>query len=321
MRIHITGIAGVLGSGLAEAFVNAGYDVQGNDVQRIEEAWRLSEVRDRVRYMWKSTTDLTQEDLEGVDLIIDAGLAVADRPLGTSSPEYTVINNLLPPLRLLELVRRMSRKPIVIYPSSFNALYGHGNTEYTEDLLPNPTTIYGFTKASAELLYLTYHRSFGVPVIITRVGSAFGPKGRLDELPHKLIYYGLLGRRFYLRSPYASRLWTYKKDAVNFYMKLIPQANDFIGMVLHLAGNRGDEVVTNVELARRVKKYVPTLEWVEGEYEPGELINGKPLTFRIGISRTRKLLGWEPQYTLDEGLRETVEWFKRYLSTASLTKP
>jgi len=74
MKVHISGVAGVLGSYLAELFTKMGFSVQGNDIVRIDEAWRLKGVRDNIRYIWKATQDLTQEDLSGVDLIIDAGL-------------------------------------------------------------------------------------------------------------------------------------------------------------------------------------------------------------------------------------------------------
>jgi len=318
MKVHITGVAGVLGSYLAEIFTKMGFSVQGNDIVRIDEAWRLKGVRDNIRYIWKATQDLTQEDLTGVDLIIDAGLMVADRPMGTSSPEFTTLGNLLPPLRLLELVRRMPNNPFVLYPSSFNSLYGHPpGTTFTEDTLPSPSTVYGWTKASAELLYLAYHKSFGVKAIITRVGSSYGPRGRSDELPMRLIIYGLLGRTFKLRSPYASRLWTYIEDAGSFYMKLVEKIVDepdaVVGKVLILAGNKGDRVVTNVELAEIIRGFIPTLEYKLGEYEPGELINGKPVHFTINSERTRKLLNWQPQYTLEEGLSRTIEWFRNNL--------
>jgi nucleoside-diphosphate-sugar epimerase/intein/homing endonuclease len=703
MRVHITGVAGVLGSYLAELFTKMGFLVQGNDIARIDEAWRLKGVRDSIRYIWKATQDLTQEDLAGVDLIIDAGLMVADRPMGTSSPEFTTLGNLLPPLRLLELVRRMPNNPFLIYPSSFNSLYGHPpGTTFTEDTLPNPSTVYGWTKGSSELLYLAYHKSFGVKAIITRIGSSYGERGRCydekteiltnegwkkfselrgdelvytlnpetmeivlqpikriyvydydgemyhihnsfidlivtpnhkmffapyegkprrepieemlkysyvrlfntgrwkgerkekicftqklkvckvcgyvgkyfgskeprcsrcrsrrveivekeicypmddflkflgfwigdgglgkrksseiiitqvkentrreilelcrslfkdstitikknqkqiiihnrwvyewleknvgrnkmerripneiknlspeqlrillewlmkadgtnygtrfsiytsnpklrddimeialkagfssryyirpkglssrlkegrvivqkydnyqifitkkvgnnpvleirkvlnkkhkytgkktfievvhykgkvydvelpenhliyvrrngkpiwssnsDELPHRLIIYGLLGKPFKLRSPYASRLWSYIEDAGSFYVKLVEKIMDepdaVVGKVLILAGNKGDRVVTNVELAELIRGFIPTLEYELGEYEPGELINGKPVHFTINSERTRKLLNWQPQYTLEEGLARTIEWFKQNL--------
>ena len=188
MRVFITGIAGVLGSSLARVFVQRGYKVVGNDIARVNEAWRIpEEVMEKISYKWKSTIDLSREDFEGVDVVVDCGIGFADRPFGINSPYQTLIGNMLPPLRVLEIVRHMPVKPVVIYPSSFNALYG-GKSTFTEETLTDPASLYGWTKGAVELMYRAYYRSYRVPVIITRVGSCFGPAGRSDELRTGLSY-------------------------------------------------------------------------------------------------------------------------------------
>jgi nucleoside-diphosphate-sugar epimerase len=318
MKVWITGIAGVLGSNLAEMLVEKGYKVKGNDIIRKEEAWRLSEVIDKIEYRWKATEDLTKEELEDIDIVFDCGLPVADRPLGTNSPFYSALGNIKAPLQLLEIARRLEEKPILIYPSSFNALYGYSQgTTFTEDLLVNPSTVYGWSKGAVENLYRAYFLSFDVPVIITRVGSAFGPKMRSDELIARLIIFGLKKRKFILKSPQAKRLWCYGKDVLGFYEKLLKKLEEepqkFIGLTLHVAGNKGDKIVTNVELANIIKEFIPELTWVEGKYEAGEVVNGKPIDFKIDCSFTRNLLGYQPKYSLEEGMKETKEWFEKNL--------
>ena len=316
MRAVVTGAAGVLGSSLCELLVKRGYRVVAIDVVRVEEAWRLRDVIDRVQYVWKSEIDVTSDDIRGADVVFDCALAFADRPLGISSPRHTLIGNLLPPLSLLEVARHLDEKPILIYPSSFNAVYGYKHI--TENCMPNPTSLYGATKGCAELLYLAYHRAHDIPVVVTRVGSAFGSKGRSDELPHRLIIYALKNKDFYLRSPRARRLWCYSKDVLRFYEKLLDFAEDepeaVVGRVLHCAGNRGDKVVTNLELAEIIKNLTGSaMKIIEGDYEPGELVGGEPISFTFDSSYTRKLLKWEPVYSLEDGLRETIKWFKENL--------
>lgn len=315
MRVFIAGIAGVLGSNLARLCLDLGYEVRGNDIVRKEEAWRLAEIMDEIEYLWKSSWDLCRHDLKGVDVVIDCAIGFADRPMGLASPQHVMIGNLMPALRLLEAVRRLKPMPYVIYPSSFNALYGHrpGHT-FTESTPPKPSSLYGWTKASAELLYYNYYRCYNVPVIITRVGSAFGPKMRSDELPARLIIHALKGRDFSLRSPMAKRLWCYAKDVLRFYERLFQKMWECVGLTLHCAGNRGDEIITNLELAERIKRLTGSdFEIYEAEYEPGEMVDGKPIDFSIDSSFTRQLLNWEPKYSIEEGLKETIDWFKENL--------
>ena len=315
MKVLVAGGAGVLGSNLSWLLLRKGYQVTVMDVIRREEAWRLAdlEVLGDVNYVWKNVADVTADDVKGYDLVIDCAIGYADRPMGISSPTSVMLGNLLPPLRLLEALRQADFKGYAIYPSSFNALYGHRTgAVFSEFTPPLPNNVYGWTKGAAELLYHSYRRQYGLRTLVTRVGSAFGPRGRSDELPHRLIIYGLLGRRFTLRSPYAKRVWTYAEDAIGFYDRLLERLDDVYEsgvFTLHLVGNKGDEVTTNVELAKRVKKHVPSLDWVEGEYEPGE----KDVDFTYDSTLTRTLLKWSPQFSLDEGIERTVAWFKENL--------
>jgi nucleoside-diphosphate-sugar epimerase len=315
VKALIAGGAGVLGSSLSWLLLKKGYQVTVMDIVRREEAWRLAdlEVLGDVNYVWKNVADVTADDVKGYDLVIDCAIGYADRPMGISSPTSVMLGNLLPPLRLLEALRQVDFKGYAIYPSSFNALYGHrSGAIFSEFTPPLPNNVYGWTKGAAELLYHSYRRQYGLRTLVTRVGSAFGPRGRSDELPHRLIIYGLLGKRFTLRSPYAKRVWTYAEDVIGFYDRLLERLDDVYEsgvFTLHLVGNKGDEVTTNVELAKRVKKYVPSLDWVEGEYEPGE----RDVDFTYDSTLTRTLLKWSPQFSLDEGIERTVAWFKENL--------
>jgi len=315
VKALVAGGAGVLGSNLSWLLLRKGYQVTVMDIVRREEAWRLAdlEILGDVNYVWKNVADVTADDVKGYDLVIDCAIGYADRPMGISSPTSVMLGNLLPPLRLLEALRQADFKGYAIYPSSFNALYGHRTgAVFSEFTPPLPNNVYGWTKGAAELLYHSYRRQYGLRTLVTRVGSAFGPRGRSDELPHRLIIYGLLGKRFTLRSPYAKRVWTYAEDAIGFYDRLLERLDDVYEsgvFTLHLVGNKGDEVTTNVELAKRVKKYVPSLDWVEGEYEPGE----RDVDFTYDSTLTRTLLKWSPQFSLDEGIERTVAWFKENL--------
>jgi nucleoside-diphosphate-sugar epimerase len=314
MKVWITGIAGVLGSNLARRLKAKGFDVTGNDVVKPNDAWRLK--GSDIKWQWKATEDLTLEDISNVDIVMDAGLAVPDRPLGTNSPKYTLINNLMPPMGLLELVKQVRKKPWLIYPSSFNALYGwifKGIDKFSENLSTFPTSIYGWSKGSAESLYLTYHFTYRLPVSVIRTGSTFGEGGRLDELPHKLIAYGLLNKpEFFLRSPHAKRLWGYVGDVLEFYDKLFERGSPEDNYeILHLAGNRSDEIVDNVDLAKRIFKLTNADTNIkEGEYELGEEYKGKPIAFTHDAEFTRNALNWKPSSTLDDGLGKTIKWFK-----------
>jgi nucleoside-diphosphate-sugar epimerase len=319
MKIFITGIGGVLGSTMANALLKEGHQVKGNDILRIEEAWKLEGIKKDIEYLWKSSIDLDTKDFSGTDVVIDCALGSADRPFGLESPTQTVMTNILPPLRVLETIKKMDNRPVAIYPSSFNIFYGHKPTEITEKLQPFSSSVYGWTKAAAEHLYQTYNNCYGVPTIITRVGSAFGPKMRSDELVGRLIIYALKNKEFYLRSPESKRLWCFAGDVVEFYKKLIKVAPDHVGKVYHCAGNKNNEVLTNVELANRIKKMTGSeFKITPGHYEAGEMVDGKPIDFGVNSEHTMKTMGWYPSHSVDDGLQKTIAWFKENINRYSV---
>lgn len=258
-------------------------------------------------------------------MIFDCAIGFPDRPFGTDSPRSGIYGNLSPAIGLLEAVRNTSDKPTLIYPSSFNALYGNSGT-YNELTPPNPTSIYGWTKAAVETLYLTYHRAFGIPIIITRVGSSYGERMRTDELVARLIMNGLRKEKFLLRSPKSKRLWTYIGDVIDAYRALVKQSDygksdQFLNklkemnLVLNIAGNLGDKVVNNEELSSIIGEITGFRNNIlsSDEYEPGELLNGNPISFNFEADDTRRILKWKPTHSLNEGIRRTTEWFRSNL--------
>ena len=326
-NVLITGGNGVLGSSLTKLFLQDGKKVTATDIVRKDECWRLQnlDTLDKVNYLWKASQDISREDLKNIDLVVDCAIGFPDRPFGTLSPTLTVAANIGPALGLLEAVRKLDRKPLVIYPSSFNALYGNSGI-YTEATNASPTTIYGWTKASVEQLYRTYHVSFGIPVLITRVGSSYGEMMRTDELVAKLILSGLRQEEFSLKSPDSKRLWTYLGDVITAYHSIAERTEygqnlDFLNLldpedlVLNIAGNRNDEILTNMGLARLISDLVGVDMRIEemGTYEPGELVHGAPIHFGVDAKLTRNLLKWEPVFSLKDGLNRTIEWFDKNL--------
>ncbi|RNJ80507.1 MAG: NAD(P)-dependent oxidoreductase [Nitrosopumilus sp. B06] len=314
LNVLIIGAAGVIGSALTRRFLDMGMTVKCMDVCRFNEAWRLAEVEDcKSKYVWKASNDLVHDDVRGVDIIVDCGLGVADRPMGNSSPSYTVMTNISPSLRILETIKHMDPKQIsVIYPSSFNTLYGYpAGSKYTSQMLPNPSSVYGWTKAAVESLYMTYQKAHGISCVVTRVGSGYGFRMRSDEFPAQLMLNMLMGNDITVRSPEAKRLWTYGEDIVDFYGKLVENLDQYMGQTIHCAGNVGDSIVTNMSLARMVAKISDSRVQIRaGPYEPGEVVDGKPISFTIDNQSPL----WSPKFTLEAGMQKTFGWFEKNLS-------
>jgi len=320
--VFITGIAGELGSNFAKLCVEKGFKVGGCDITRFNEAWRLKwlGIEDRVDYKWKATFDLNTRDIDGSWLVFDCACN-ADRPFGTLSPIHTLQNNLLGPTVLLESAVGCHPHPIMMYPSSCNVFLGvpRDQQPLTESTPPAPTNYYGWSKMAAEELYNTYNRAFGLPVVIIRTGSCYGEGMRSDQFIARCILYMLNDKDFNVRSPEASRTYTYAGDVLEFYVMLIDELWDghltgLTSATIHNGGNAEDKPYKTIEVAEMIKKLTGSSgRLLRGKYESGEIINGEPVMQWEKSELAFELLGWKPKHTLEQGLRKTIKWFEERL--------
>lgn len=319
MKVLVLGGAGELGSNFSKLCLDMGHQVTILDLIRFFEAWRLKElgITDKVKYLWKSTFDLKYEDIIESDLILDCACQ-ADRPLGTSSPKHTLMDNLLGPLTLLDIINQAPDQPFIIYPSSSVEFLGVPKEEQpiTEKTIPKPTNLYGLTKWMAEELYLTYYRTFKIPCTIIRTGSCYGPMMRTDQFIAQCIIKCLHGEDVKVKSPNATRTYTYTGDVLEFYKLLLEKferdSSVFQGVIIGNGGNAENKPYKTIEVARIIQKLTDTKSNLfEASYEVGELVNGQPAYQHEQSLVAPDLLGWKPKYTLNEGLKETIEWFRK----------
>ncbi len=313
MEILITGGAGELGSCLTKEFLNMGFKVKIMEIVPKEFAWRLKEVVDNVEYVWKSVHDITLKDLEGVDIIIQCD-AQPDRPLGISSPTFTLYHNLESPMKLLETVAKLKKKPWVLYPGSGTIFLGvpYEEQPITEETQPRPTNAYSWSKWAAEELHRTYSRKYNIPSTITRSGFVYGPGARLDISIMKWILRALKNKDLYVRSPEASRTPCYAPDVIQAWKRLIEKGiNDLEsvnGLTLHFVDSKeylmkeiANIVVTTLNSDSKI---IPV------EYEIGEFVNGKPVRQWEKNVLAKKILGWEAKTKLKDGIKNVAKWLQ-----------
>ena len=322
MKVLVLGGSGELGSNFSKLCLDMGHEVTIVDLERFYEAWRLKElgIADKVEYVWKSTFDLTDNDVIDFDLLLDCACQ-ADRPLGTSSPKHTLLDNLFGPLTLLECLQGLpSRRPFIIYPSSSVEFLGVPKEEQpiTEKTHPKPTNLYGLTKWMAEELYLTYNRTFGIPCMIIRTGSCYGPMMRTDQFIAQCIIKCLKNENVIVKSPSATRTYTYTGDVLEFYKLLLERFEAdpslFEGQIIANGGNAENKPYETIEVARIIQRLTNTKSSLyQAAYERGEIVNGLPVYQHEESLVAPELLGWKPKYTLEQGLTETIDWFKKWL--------
>ena len=194
---------------------------------------------------------------------------------------------------------------------STDEVYGEGEDFDTkpmeEEHVLEPTNPYAATKAGAEFLVKSYHRSFQLPCIITRGNNVYGPHQFPEKLIPKFTNQLLRGMPVTLHGDgLNTRNFLYVEDVARAFDAILHK-----GVVGHIYNIGGENEQPNVQVAKDLIRILG-LEDKEKElitYVPDRKFND--LRYTINSKRLHDL-GWKEQMTWEEGLRQTVEWYKQY---------
>ncbi len=306
MRCLVTGVAGFIGSHLAERLVGEGWEVVGVDCftdyypRPLKEA-NLARLRDEPHFHLVEadlgTANLTSL-LDGVEVVFhQAAQAGVRASWGTSFADYTH-NNVLATQRLLEAAKdRPLRK--FVYASSSSVYGDTRDLPMRETSLPRPYSPYGVTKLAAEHLCELYRRNFGVPTISLRYFTVYGPRQRPDMGFHRFIRFALTGRPVPVYGDgEQTRDFTYISDAVEANLLALREG---VTGVFNIGG--GSRVTVN-----QVLEMLREILGVEFQIEHQERQHGDVRHTWADTSAAREALGFVPKVGLREGLTAQVEW-------------
>lgn len=317
MRVLVTGCAGFIASRVAEALIRDGHEVVGvdnlNDAYdpRLKE-WRLGRLRELPAFSWHSLDILEQGPLrellqrQPVEAVMNLAARAGVRQ-SLVNPWIYYATNVTGTLNLLELCRELGIRRFVL--ASTSSLYAGNEGAFREDLpTDRPLSPYAASKKAAETLAYSYHRMFGIDVAVPRYFTVYGPAGRPDMSIFRFIRWIAAGDPVMIYGDgRQQRDFTYVEDVAT-------------ATSLALAV-RGYEII-NVGSDRpaSLQYVIALLEKRIGrkairEHRPPHPADVAATWADIG--KARRLLGWEPRTTLEEGLDAAVTWYEENRSWAS----
>jgi UDP-glucose 4-epimerase len=308
MRALVTGCAGFIGSHLTESLLDDGVSVIGIDCfndnyGRPQKLQNLRRVSDWQNFEF-APIDLARGDLADLVAECDVVYHLAAEPGVRASWgerfESYVRNNIIATQHLLEAAstRQIQR---FVYASS-SSVYGQAETLPTsEDVLPRPFSPYGVTKLSGEHLCLAYHANYGVPAVVLRYFSVFGPKQRPDMAFNLFCNAALHGQRIQIFGDgRQTRDFTFVDDVVHA-TRAAAATPKLDGNVYNIGGG------VQVSIAQAIAVLEDLLgRPIRADYSPRE--RGDVRDTGADIRRARADLSYNPATDLKEGLSAQVEW-------------
>ena len=309
MKILVTGIAGFIGSHTAERLQDLGHQVIGVDNFCDYYDVKLKELNAKaVRDKGASIInfDLRTENLhEHLPIDIDYIFHFAAQP-GISSAstfEDYFTNNVLATKNLVDYALKCEELKLFVNIGT-SSIYGLEAT-FPENSAPKPASHYGVTKLAAEQLILQKSREKQMQSCSLRLYSVIGPRERPEKMYTKLIMCGFNDSAFplYDGSEKHLRSFTYVGDIVDGIVSVIGKESVVDGEIFNL----GTEVEhTTKEGIEAVEKILD--KKIEMNIIPKRA--GDQLRTKANIDKARRLLDYNPQTTLLEGVRHQVNWYK-----------
>lgn len=310
-RTLVTGATGLLGAAVVERLLEFGAEVTCLIRDGVPRSRLVGEgLLARVNTVHGALEDAPLLERAVHEYEIDTVLHLAAQTIvGTAkqSPLATFEANVRGTWNVLEACRARPAIERVIVASSDKAYGEHPHLPYTEDLPPLGRFPYDVSKSCADLIAMSYYHTYGTPTAITRCGNLYGPGDlNFNRLVPGTIRSALAGQPPVIRSDGSFvRDYFYVRDAVEAYLRLAEAmpAEETVGQ----AFNFGTETPLSVlELVERILTVMN-----RAELRPTVLNQASheiPRQF-LDCAKARRILAWQPAFSLDQGLRETIAWY------------
>ena len=309
MRALVTGVAGFIGSMLAEALVDRGDEVLGVDCLtpyygEQDKRANMRPLLDSDRFTFQPA-DLRDCDLapllEGADVVFHLAAQPGVRLSWADFDEYASCN-ILATQRLLDAAKSRELRRLVYASSS--SVYGNAAAYPTAETAGTcPHSPYGVTKLAAEHLCMAYAANWGVPTVSLRYFTVYGPRQRPDMAMHRLIAAAIGREAFPLYgSGEQVRDFTFVADVVRATIRA-GDADVPPGTVLNVAGGSSISMNDLVVLVGAICGAAVDVVRLPGQAGDVRRTGGT-------TTRARELLGWQPEIDLVSGVTEQLAWHR-----------
>ena len=330
MKILVTGGAGFIGSAVVRHIIQSTDNTVLN-VDKLTYAGNLeslAKVADHPRYLF-SQTDIC--DRAALDQLFETFQPDAVMHLAAEShvdrsitgPAAFIETNIIGTYQLLEVARHYwnglaedKKAEFRFHHISTDEVYG--DLEGTEDLFLEttpyaPSSPYSASKASSDHLVRAWHRTYGLPVVLTNCSNNYGPYHFPEKLIPLVILNALAGKPLPVYGNGAQiRDWLYVEDHARALYKVVTEAE--VGETYNIGGHNEQQ---NIDVVKAICNLLEELapNKPEGIANYHDLITyvkdrpGHDLRYAIDASKIKKDLGWVPVETFESGLRKTVEWY------------
>jgi UDP-glucuronate 4-epimerase len=316
-KVLVTGASGFIASRVTEQLLAQGVEVVGidnmNDYYDIRlKEYRLGQLQGKKGFQYQQLDIENREGLKELfdkhqfDVVFNLAARAGVR-YSMENPHVYMTTNAMGSLNLLEEMRRKKVKKFVL--ASTSSLYAGQKMPFSEDLAVNtPISPYAASKKAAEVMAYSYHYLYGIDVSVVRYFTVFGPAGRPDMSIFRFIKWIDQGQRLEIFGDGGqSRDFTFVEDIAR---GTILAAKELGFEVINLGGGQ-NPISINTVISGIEKRLGKTAQIDNRDFHKADI-----LETWADISKAKRLLGWEPKISFEEGLDKTIHWYQENHSWA-----
>ncbi|OZV13443.1 NAD-dependent dehydratase [Tissierella sp. P1] len=314
-KVLITGADGFIGSHLVEKLVEEGYKVRAFAYYNSFNSWGWLDTlsKDILNEIEVFTGDIrdpngVKEAMKGIGEVFHLAALVAI-PFSYHSPDSYVDTNIKGTLNVLQAARDLGTSRILV--TSTSEVYGTAKYVPIDEEHPyQGQSPYSATKIGADRVAESFYRSFDMPITIVRPFNTYGPRQSARAVIPTIITQLLAGKEeIKLGSLTPTRDFNYVKDTVQGFIE-IAKAINTIGEEINIAtqqeisiGKLAQEMINQINSSARI---ICEEERLRPEKSEVNRLLGSN-------EKIKRMTNWRPNYTLEQGLAETIEWIKNNL--------
>jgi len=313
MKYLVTGCLGFIGSYfvkyLLENYNNItviGINRNSNqkNLKRLESV--LSDNRFTLYYADFSRDDLT-DAFQDVDYVVHFG-AKTFVDYSIRDPQPFIESNIVGTYRILEEARKCPTLKKYLQFSTDEVYGSILKGSYKEDSPLNPTNPYSATKATGDMLAISYYNTYNIPIVISRTENVYGPYQGKEKVVPTFVKKALSNEPLPIYGDGSHiRQWCHIEDAVRGALFLLENGRP--GKIYHIAGN---QELNNLDLAKKILKTLNKPKNLISFITDKDIRPGHDKRYALDSTKIRNL-GWKPLWTLETGLEDVINWYKENL--------
>jgi len=313
-NVLLTGAGGFIGSHLAERLINLGANVKAfvrynsrNDCGQLEYLTENALSKITIIAGDLRDPDAIRKAVIDTDIIFHLGSLIAI-PYSYLHPIEVIDTNILGTTNVLMAAKDNNIEKII--HTSTSEVYGTARYVPIDEKHPlQGQSPYSASKIGADMIAYSFYTSFNLPIAIIRPFNTYGPRQSTRAVTPTIITQALTEKVIRLGSLHPTRDLTFVTDTIEGFIK-IAEKEKSIGEVINIGS--GFEISIG-DLAEKIKKLTQSKVPIKTDKKRVRPKDSEVERLWADSTKARKMLGWQPQVSLDNGLKKTIDWISDHL--------